>query len=234
MAYEVKVTRLIQATDTVYSLYFEKPAGFNFLPGQFINLEIPVENPDNRGAKHNFSIASSPTDEYLMISFRRGVSSFKKAAVNLTPGTILKFVGPLGRFVLNEDPKVKAVMLSGGIGITPIHSMVKYTTVKNLSKEMLILYSNQRPVDVPFKQEMDHLDAKNRRIKIEYFFTRENNCTGRIGRIDETAIKQLVPSFEGVEFYIVGPPQMVAGLRQLLKNLQVPDAQIKFEQFTGY
>lgn len=221
-------------TPSVTSYIFVKPPGFTFKPGQFINFEILHENPDNRGVKRNCSIASSPTDEYLMVSLRHGVSTFKKALEKIQIGTEIKFIGPLGHFVLNEDQAIPAVFLTGGIGVTPFHSMIKYTTVNNLLNKITLIYSNRAAVDVPFKAELDTLDGQNENLNIHWTMTQDPTWTGSSGRIDEGMIHTLVPQIETAEFYTCGPPLMVQTMRELLEKMGVTKERVKFEQFTGY
>lgn len=88
----------------VYSYFFElKNTDFTFQPGQYIQMNLPHPDPDDRGSWRFFTITSSPTEkDYLMITCRKGKSSFKRALFALTPGTSVQFYGPIGKFVLEE------------------------------------------------------------------------------------------------------------------------------------
>lgn len=231
---ETTTLSVTQETPSVFTYRFVKPPGFLYKAGQFINIEIPVENPDNRGSKRNSSLASSPTEDFLMISMRRGVSQFKKTLEQIKIGAPVKIVGPLGRFTLNEDETTPAVMLTGGIGITPFRSMIKYATDKKLKKHITLIYSNKTASDIPFQQELFALHAKNEHLTIYHTVTQDESWTGKKGRISEELIRECVPSLEKAEYYICGSPQMVTSLRALLATMQIPSERIAFEPFTGY
>lgn len=235
MTASVMIHKVKQETPTVTSLIFDKPADFIFQPGQYLNIKIPIQECDNRCNRRNSSIVSSPLDPYLQITMRHGVSRYKQTLITLTVGTEVKIMGPFGRFVLNEDPTIPAVLLSGGIGITPLHSMIKYATKKQLTKPITVIYSNRAAADVPFKAELDELDKENEHLEIHYTFTQEPNWTGKTGRIDETMIKEILGSnLEVCEYYICGVPAMVDELRRLFEGLSIPKEQVHFEHFTGY
>lgn len=231
---DTKIIRLEKITQTVMSLILEKPAGYNYLPGQFIVITIPVDDCDARCNKRNFSLVSSPTDEYLQIATRRGVSRFKQTYENISPDTIVKISPPLGKFTLNEDSKIKAVMLSGGIGITPLHSLLKYATAKRLSKQITFIYSNSKKDDIPFKKDLDDYAKNNPHLSLNYTITDDPSYEGLKGRITDVMIKKIVPEFRSCEFYVCGPPSMVETFRGILKNMNIAPERIKFEQFTGY
>jgi len=231
---ETKVIRLEKITETVMSLILDKPEGFNYFPGQFINITIPVDECDARCNKRNFSLVSSPTDDYLQIATRRGVSRFKQTYEVISPGTVVKISPPLGKFTLNMDPKVPAVMLSGGIGITPLHSMLKYATVKKLLKQITFIYSNSQKEDIPFKKDLDYYAKNNPHLSLYYTFTDDPLYVGLKGRITDVMIKKLVPEFRSCEYYVCGPPTMVNDLVKLLENMKILPELIKQELFTGY
>lgn len=253
---ETKIIRLEQITQTVMSLILEKPVEYNYMPGQFINITIPVDECDARCNKRNFSLVSSPTDEYLQIATRRGVSRFKQTYEIISPGTAVKISPPLGKFTLNMDTKVKAVMLSGGIGITPLHSMLKYATVKKLPKQIIFIYSNSKKDDIPFKNDLDDYAKNNPHLSLYYAITDNSDhnslnspsylkrglggvkqsADARIlgGRIDEVMIKKQVSDFWSCEFYVCGPPDMVTNLVKMLEDMKIRPDLIKQELFTGY
>lgn len=91
-----------------WSFYFEQPAGFLFHAGQYIQLTLPTHHADARGISRFFSIASSPTEEKIMITTRiakkeQEQSTFKKSLFGLAEGVSVAFVGPMGTFVLAQE-----------------------------------------------------------------------------------------------------------------------------------
>lgn len=231
---ESEIFQIRPENPDVISCFIKKPANFNFLPGQFIDIEIEVKDCDERCNKRTFSLSSSPTEKYLMITTRRGVSKCKHTLEN-SVGKKIIVKGPYGKFVLNEDNSIPAAFITGGIGITPLRSMIKYATDKKLKKKITLVYSNKNSQDITFKKELDAWSQKNPNLTIIYTITAyENNWTGKTGRIDEKMIRELVSNLDNTEFYIVGPAQMVLDMKKMLKDLGIEEVKIKFELFTGY
>jgi ferredoxin-NADP reductase len=88
----------------IYSFYFLAPLRFRYLPGQYLYMILPHEDADNDGSTRYFTIASSPSEDFVMITTRRTKSSFKKALFALEQGTEIFCFGPMGKFIL---PKYK-------------------------------------------------------------------------------------------------------------------------------
>jgi NAD(P)H-flavin reductase len=97
-------TKKVKIAKDLYVIIFDrKKVPFTFLPGQYIQMTLPHENVDERGSSRYFTIASSPTEkDVLMITSRKGRSSFKKALFGLKAGDRVQFFGPMGVFVLPD------------------------------------------------------------------------------------------------------------------------------------
>src|SRR3989304_7964073 len=87
--------------ENIWSLVFSKPEGLNFQAGQFLQLFVPHQNPDDRGTKRYFTIAASPSEDFLMITTKivADSSTFKKALLNSPTETIFEAAEPAGPFV---------------------------------------------------------------------------------------------------------------------------------------
>lgn len=233
---DVKIIEHHLITPSVTGYTIETPQGFDYIAGQFINVEIPVLNCDNRCNKRNSSLVSAPYEPNLMISMRHGVSRFKQTFENIPIGTIIKMTGPLGHFTLKEDD-APVVMISGGIGITALYSMVKDATRRKLSKHIRLLYSNTTQADVPFYEHLKQCARDNPNFKFILTLTQEpedSGWTGKRGRIDEAMIKEVTQNTNTTTFYICGPVGMVLGLKKVLVDLGIPFERLKTELFTGY
>jgi ferredoxin-NADP reductase len=112
------------AVDTM-AFYFEKPRGFTFKAGQYVSLtQIDPPQTDAKGSTRTFSIASAPEEAGVMITTRMRDSAFKRCLKTMRLGTKLTMEGPFGDLVLHGDPGRAAVLLAGGIGVTPFRSIV--------------------------------------------------------------------------------------------------------------
>ena len=202
---------------------------FVFKPGQFV--DITLENPkytDDTGKTRTFSIASSPLDDYLMTATRLTASAMKKRLAKLEIGSLIHIDGPLGSFRLHQDAKIPAVLMAGGIGITPFRSMVKDATEKNSEQKITLIYSNRAPEDAAFVDDLTEWQNHNSNFNFVARWTKEE------GHLDEAFLKQHVKNLAAPIFYVAGPPGMVGGVTQLLIEIGVPDDNIRFEEFAGY
>ena len=100
----------------------------DYKAGQFAFFDIGGVYNDPKGPIRHFTISSSPTENFIMFSTRIRDSPYKKRVASLEEKTKVKVRGPEGQFVLHEDYSKTAVFLSGGIGVTPFRSMIKYAT----------------------------------------------------------------------------------------------------------
>ena len=227
------------ARDT-YSFYFrQNNQDFAFLPGQYVVITLDIKNPDQRGTSKPFTISSSPLEkQYIAITTKIIRSTFKKRLVELVPKELVKFSGPLGGFVLNEKEKSPRIFLAGVIGITPFHSMITYTSTKKLSIPITLIVSFSTVEDLVFYKELSDIASKNPNIKVVYAVSRPEESDvkwgGETGRISEELIKKYVPDFLKPQYFIVGPPAMVAAMEEVVRNMGVVNEKIFIENFTGY
>ncbi len=217
---------------------FVLDAHADFKPGQFISVQLDIENCDERCNRRPFSIASSPTEKNLMIAmkFYPEPSAFKKRMAALQDSDIIKIRGSMGNFVLDETKD--AVMLSGGIGITPLRSMIKYATDKKLQLKITLLYSNKTPGEIVYYRDLEEMQKANKNLKVVHFVTRPEESkrpwNGETGRITADAIRKHAPDIKNTVFYICGPPAMAESLSAVLMEMDIDKENIKTEQFLGY
>lgn len=226
---ELPVIETRQETPTIKSLKLEKN-NLEYNPGQYAMVEL--DTGDDEGV-HPLSIASSPTEDFLLFSTKISESSFKKKYSQLKAGDKIKIKGPMGMFVLKEDAE-NIVFLGGGIGITPFRDMIKYATDKKLPIKLTLLYSNRAPAEICYRDEWPLFEKQNPNLKVVNTITDDPNWQGRKGRINDQMIKEFCNDLNGTLFYICGPPGMVEGLFQLLKAMNIPQQNVKIEKFAGY
>lgn len=107
--FSLRFVRNKQLTPQIYSFHFYPTTSFTFLPGQYIQLNLP-HKADEKGTTRYFSIASSPTEKEIMIvtklslapSDKRGITSFKQQMLSLQPGDTIDAFGPIGKFTLED------------------------------------------------------------------------------------------------------------------------------------
>jgi glycine betaine catabolism B len=216
----------------------------DYISGQYAFFDIGGVFNDPEGPLRHFTIASSPTENFIMISTRIRDTPYKKRLSSLEEKrTKVKVRGPMGKFILHEDHSKPAVFLSGGIGVTPFRSMIKYVTDKQLPIKIVMFDSNRDENNILYKNEFDEYLKINKNLKIIYAITGEGgqpplgHWEGEIGRIDKPMITKYVneDDLNKSIFYICGPPAMLNAIQNILnEKLRIPKDRVKIEEFTGY
>lgn len=211
---------------------------FTFKPGQ--NCDFTLIDPpytDAEGNKRTFSIVSSPNQKnFIQITTRMRDTAFKNSLKEIPLGTKVKVVGPAGSFTLQQDTTKPAVFLSGGIGVTPIMSIVHYAAEQKLPHKIYLFYSNHTQASTTFFQELEMYATQNPNFKFipTLTETEDPNWHYEHGRITKEMICKYLPDFASAIYYLSGPPGMVGAMRQLLEEAKVSEDSIKTEEFTGY
>ena len=212
----------------------------NYKAGQYSVLNLGTKE-DSKGPVRSFTIASSPTEKgFILISTRIRDTPFKKKLATLEIGSLATISAPMGKFVLHDDYSKPAVFLSGGIGVTPFRSMVKYATDIQLPIKITMFDANRNQANIIYKGEFDSWLEINRNLKIIYTVNEVEASIewgGEEGFINTTMLQKYLNSSEigSSIFYICGPPAMISTMKDLLqKELAVPKEGIKIEEFTGY
>lgn len=216
----------------------------NYTAGQFAYFDIGEVYNDPKGPIRHFTIASSPTEDFIMISTRIRNTPYKKRLASLEDEAKVKVRGPEGKFVLHEDCSKPAIFLSGGIGVTPFRSMIKNATDRQLPVKIVMFDSNRNEQNILYKNEFDEWITTNQNLKIIYTVTGDepsllpaDEWEGEHGRIDKSMLDKYLTKEEldNSIYYTCGPPGMINAMQNLLqKELQIPKDRIKIEEFTGY
>ncbi len=184
---------------------------------------------------HHFSISNSPTEEgYLEFTTRLRDSEFKNALRKLKEGEMVNLKAPYGEFII-ENVVEKIGMLSGGIGIAPLRSMIRYCTDKNLRKEITLLYGSRAERDIIFRDELEDIQRKNPNFKVVHILSEaDDNWRGYKGIIDKERVKKEIPDFKERVFYSCGPPLMVEAMDNILSDIGIKKENIRKENLYGY
>ena len=232
------LSRTEVARDTM-AFYFQKPPGFQFKAGQYIDLTLlgPQPEPSN-GLTHTFSVASSPSSEELAVTTRMRDTVFKRTLSALPIGTEVRIEGPMGSFTLHNNTAKPAVLLAGGIGIAPFLSILSYAAVKRLHHPIFLFYANRYLEDAAFIDALWTLEKANPRFRFVPTFTRiiknYRGWKGETGRINLELLSAHVRKLKIPIYYVAGPPTMVAATRRTLNEAGVDDDDIRTEEFAGY
>lgn len=221
----LKLTNIIKETPQHTSYIFEKPLGFAFYPGQY--LDIQLHNSSENNSTRAFTISSSPTEKYLMISTTTGTSEFKKQLALIKPHDTVESSHPAGTFILDETEP--AIFLAGGVGITPFRSMIKYAVDNKLKIPITLFYSNSDE-NFLFKNELNTFTKLYPNLIIHYINTSIQ------GRLDQNKLQSLDPLLfaRSSIFYLAGPPSIVETFKQNLTRHDIDEVNIRTDSFDGY
>jgi ferredoxin-NADP reductase len=231
--------RHVSETGSVVTFAFEMEGTIEYQAGQYVTLKLSaVEDP--HGPQRPFTLSSSPTEVgRLSVTMRMTGSPFKSRLTDISErGTLdeIKMRGPMGAFSLNTARA--AVMIAGGIGITPFRSMLRYAADRGLRLNVILLYSNRTPAEIVFKQELDDIARQWERLKIVYSITRPEEAkgwTGKTGRIDAGLIREYAKTLHAPRYYVCGSQTMVDDISRVLTDeLNVAQEDLHTEKFTGY
>jgi ferredoxin-NADP reductase len=238
-AISVTLTNRKEVAVNTMAFCFEKPRGFTFKAGQYVSLtQVDPPETDAKGGTRTFSIASAPEEAEVMITTRMRDSAFKRCLKTMRLGTKLAMEAPLGDLVLHDDPARAAVFLAGGIGVTPFRSIVVSAARAKLPRWLFLFYSNHRPEDAPFLDELGKLEEMNPNYKFIGTMTKIDESSrpwrGETGRVSKEMLLRYVSDLTRAIYYVAGPPAMVFAAQEMLTEAGASTENIRTEEFFGY
>jgi len=216
----------------IWSFHFTPLSPIQFTPGQFIELNIPKDNMDDRGGTRWFTISSSPKDKYLTITTRifDQSSTYKQYLMNLKKDSQLDFNGPMGDFVLPKIIETPLVLIAAGIGITPFLSMINYLYRIKEFRPIHLFWALDNENDIIKNESLDQYHLEKTLIinhPSDYW-------GGERGHLTPEMILDLTTTDNQTLYYISGPEKMVEDLSQKFKQLIKDENRIISDYFPGY
>ena len=232
------VAREVVAARTM-SFRFARPAEWSYRAGQSVDMTLldPPET-DEEGNLRAFTISSAPRENVIQITTRLRDTAFKRVLQQVPLGTEVKVEGPFGSFRLHNAAR-PAVLLAGGIGITPFRSILVETIGGGgLPYPVTLFHANRRPEDAAFGDELRELAQKDANLTFVPTMTGMAGSTepwaGEEGHIDAQMLARRIATGASPIYYVAGPPGMVAALRAVLVTTAVDEDDIRTEEFSGY
>ena len=241
------VVRKVEESSEITSFYL-KPQDEgeipNFKPGQFLTIKLEIPGID-KPVIRTYSLSDySQQNQYYRLSIKRELSP---RDLDVPPGVASNFMHdsieegsvipakpPNGKFYLDVEKSTPAVLISNGVGITPMVSMAKACTVENPNREVYFVHGARNGKSHAFQQEVMTLAAQNSNLKVHYRYSRPQDGDGgnynSVGYVDVDLIKELVGL--NAEFYLCGSPAFMDSLREGLKEWGIPENQVFFESFS--
>lgn len=221
---ELTVKQLRQDNSECTSVVFERPINFNYQAGDWIDVDFA--DTSYMGGK-TYSLSSSPTESELAISFREGISPFKRKLQTVQPGEkmyISQYGNDYGFHLRNNK---SSVLIAGGIGIAPFRSMLKEMFDMSVKNDVQLIYLNKGD-NFLFKDELEEWKCALPNISIEYIVTKELKRKAR-----EKLLLSLIKDITH-NYYIAGPEAMVENTEHFLIDNGVNIKDIRIDSFGTY
>lgn len=235
--FSVKVLEVREVAEKTLAVKLEKPADFSFVAGEYSVLSVPtLIEPDSKGPNRCMSIASAPSDDHLLFAMRLSETPYKKTIARLQVGDEMIVGAPVGHFTLIPHDTRPVVFLTGGIGITPARSILRQASVDRDPREFFLFYSNYRPEDTAFFEEMRgefpniHLTSILTMTNME---TSHEPWDGEMGFVTKEMIQKYVPNVSASMFYLVGTPGFTKAMEAILSEFGIEKENIKQDPFVG-
>ena len=205
---------------------------FTFLPGQWIDCFIDI---DGITEVAGYSMTSSSTEDgWFSIAVKivgdNPVTDYLHEQAKV--GDTLIVEGGQGDFHYTGGDAHPLALIAGGIGITPIASIIRFIDQSGLQVPTTLVYSAATPSELLFRAEFEAIAARNTNFRTHFTVTRSHNeaWDSNVGRIDTATFRDA-----GIDSnhlcYICGPPEMIKAMLSALKEIGVPEERLLFEQW---
>jgi uncharacterized protein len=249
------VARKVMESDSITSFYLKPEDGGeipSYTPGQFLTIQLDIaEQPKSIIRTYSLSDFNS-TPEYYRLSIKRepappdqnvppGISS-NFMHDRIWEGSVILAKPPAGKFVLDPQNSQPAVLISNGVGITPMIAMAKAVSILNPNRHIWFLHGARDGSLHAFRDEVNAIALSNPNLHIIYCYSRPTEADAthyqHKGYVDAALIKDVVaPEMQKLsgstdaEYFLCGSPAFMDSLRDGLREWGVADSKVLFESF---
>lgn len=234
--YPITILTNVLIAPGTWEMTATKPDGYDYTAGQYTVLTLPDQGlTDERNFRRTLSFASAPHESILRFTVRDSDSGFKQVWKNLKPGDTATVTRAVGRCTLPEgsDP---IVFLAGGIGITPVYSMLLHMVHTADTRPMTLIYTNRRRTEIAYLSEIQALGSQLPNFRLACCLTKEETLeTGEYsGYVTAELLSGLgVDQNSNTWYYSIGAPRYLDGVNAVLDAVGIPKEQRKQDPFTG-
>ncbi|WP_109481869.1 pyridoxamine 5'-phosphate oxidase family protein [Paraburkholderia sp. C35] len=236
---KLKVAAVVDETPFVRSFYFEATDGAPlaaYQPGQYLPIRVPVEGRD-APLTRTYTLSDAHDPRHYRISVKREGIASNWLHDHLAAGVEIEAMAPRGAFVYDAQSTRPVVLISAGIGITPMIAMLHHElnarAESNLhAKRVFFFHGARSDRERPFSAHLKDVAARYASVSMHLFDSVSSEPADGIhsGRVDIAALKRTLP-FDDYDFYLCGPEQFMRDLYEGLRALNVADERIRFEAF---
>lgn len=240
------VDKKVKESELITSFYLKAEDGqpiASYEPGQYITIKIKPEGEKYTRLRH-YSLSDSPGKDYYRITVKREqgdkdvlqgfVSNFLHD--NIQAGDVLSLAAPAGDFVLHTERKTPVVLISGGVGLTPMISMLNTVVEQHAEREVTFIHAALNSRVHAMKEHVNHLADTNENVKSFVIYSepteqdRIEQNYNKEGLIDLDWLQSILPSNKA-DFYFCGPVPFMKAVYRALKAWDVADENIHYEFF---
>ena len=227
---QTAVMAVFDETPDIRTFRLARPEGFTFTAGQFLTVRLKA---DGREHVRCYSISSAPgAQAYLEISVKRLGLVSSALHATLRPGAMLSVREPAGNFLYPSDDQRPLVLLAGGVGITPLMSMLRHAVDTDPNRPVTLFYSVRRVADIAFHDELSVVTRRHEHVRVFIAVSDETPGAGHFpGYISESLVTAMVPDIAHAVCLICGPQPMMDAMTAMLAGVGVPLPQVRFEVF---
>lgn len=206
---------------------------FTYYPGQFLTLSLDIYG---KSVKRSYTIASSPTQlHYASITVKREEQGLVSKYLHdqIKEGDLLDLSAANGKLTFTGNEADSVVLVGGGVGITPLMSVIRYLTDIGWRQDIYLIYCCRTTNDFIYRRELEQLQLLHSNLYIYASMTREPGAVwmGLKGRFTTPIISHLVPGIEKCRIHICGPTPMMNAMQNIMHELKVPEDQVLTEAF---
>lgn len=238
----LKVTKIVDESGTIRSFHLEPDDGAGLLPhqaGQHLPIRVTLPGED-RPTIRNYTLSVAPSDGIYRISVKREGAFSRHLHDTIRVGDVIEARAPAGEFTIDAREVRPAVLLAGGVGITPMLAMLRHVVYEGERRQRVrptwLFHAARTKAERPFGPELAALAersfsaAKVIRVLSDPAGAEEGGDYDALGRIDMTLLTRHLP-FGDYDFYICGPQAFTQALYDGLRGLNIADGRIHAEAF---
>jgi len=201
-----------------------------FMSGQYCKIKNP--NFIDPNEEHPFSIASSPNNKKYLEFYVRAYGDWTKALQKKPLGAIVQIALPFGNFTLDKTTDRNSVFLVGGVGISPVISMLRFIQEQGYKGNYTLIYGNRTQQTIAYKKELDTLCKRIKTCNIVHIFSDlapNDSWRGYRGFVTKEILEKEVNFSLSPTFFVIGPPIFIEKMNEMLRIFSVKKKQIKQE-----
>ena len=229
--YRVSEVRPERGDTVTLVMHPEGHTGWRFTPGQFGWLTLWGSPFKITAHPFSFSSSAEAPDGRVEMSIRN-LGDFTQGMAQVPVGQRVYLDGPYGAFTIG-NPADMHVLVAGGIGITPMMSMVRTLADRGDKRPLVLLYGSRDWESITFREELEQLKARLDLTVVHVLSNPPPGWTGEQGRITADLFKRhLPPNYDAHEYFICGPDPMMDAIETALDALQVPRSKYHSERYS--